>query len=508
LDGRRAVVTGGSGAIGSALSAALYDAGANVAIIGRSDSVYETAASVGMPERPIHGIRCDLTDRDALPAGFAEAVEMLGGIDILVACHGMVQAGEALSFDLGMWDETIESNLNSVFSLCQLAGASMLAQGYGKIVTFASMLSFGGGLRAAAYAASKGGVAQLTKALANEWSSKGINVNAIAPGYIKTKLNQHIWTDPVRNEQILARLPSGRWGDPADLKGPVVLLTSSASDYVHGIVLPVDGGWLARWDIMKPDWRFTRGIDSFAYHRYFGEHTRWETPLDFRWTTQDFIERARQLNVDGVSLQTCYLPALTEPVLNELQAQLGNLSRVLTWGHPDGLRGEIAPEAAGDLMALLPNARALGCRLVRFVAENHFFFHLNSGERIQRLVPVIREIAQDAARQELDLALENHADFVMRDLLTLIERLGASNLGICLDTGNAARVGDDPVEATRLAAPLVKMVHLKDLRVQADSRGDPTAWWPSAPLGQGDFDIPAILNALCDGGYQAACSSS
>jgi 2-dehydro-3-deoxy-D-gluconate 5-dehydrogenase len=246
LEGRRAVVTGGSGAIGSALTAALYEAGANVAIVGRSDSVYETAASVGVSERPVHSVRCDLTDRAALPAGFAEAVEKLGGIDILVASHGMVKAGDSLSFGLDTWDETIESNLNSVFSLCQLAGAPMLAQGYGKIVTIASMLAFGGGLRAAAYAASKGGVAQLTKALANEWSSRGINVNAIAPGYIKTSLNQHIWTDPVRNEQILARLPSGRWGEPADLKGAVVFLASSASDYVHGIVLPVDGGWLAR----------------------------------------------------------------------------------------------------------------------------------------------------------------------------------------------------------------------------------------------------------------------
>jgi 2-dehydro-3-deoxy-D-gluconate 5-dehydrogenase len=246
LEGRRAVVTGGGGAIGSALSAALYEAGAKVAIIGRSDSVEQIAASVGTPERPVYGVLCELTDRAALPIGFAEAVEKLGGIDILVACHGMVKAGESLNFDQATWDETVESNLNSVFTLCQLAGAPMLEQGYGKIITIASMLSFGGGLRAAAYAAAKGGVAQLTKALANEWSSKGINVNAIAPGYIKTKLNQHVWKDPVRHEQILARLPSGRWGEPDDLKGAVVFLASHASDYIHGIVLPVDGGWLAR----------------------------------------------------------------------------------------------------------------------------------------------------------------------------------------------------------------------------------------------------------------------
>lgn len=246
LAGRRAVVTGGGGAIGSALSAALYAAEADVVIIGRSDSVYSAAAAVGKPERPVQAVLCELTDRTALREGFAEALEKLGGIDILVACHGVVNAGDSISLEAAIWDETVESNLNSVFMLCQLAGAPMLAQGYGKIITIASMLSFGGGLRAAAYAASKGGVAQLTKALANEWSAKGVNVNSIAPGYVKTNLNRHIWTDPVRTEQVLARLPCGRWGEPDDLKGAVVFLASAASDYVHGIVLPVDGGWLAR----------------------------------------------------------------------------------------------------------------------------------------------------------------------------------------------------------------------------------------------------------------------
>jgi 2-deoxy-D-gluconate 3-dehydrogenase len=246
LDGRRAVVTGGGGAIGAALSAGLVEAGADVAIIGRSEGVHAAAAKIGTPARPVHAVIGDLTDRAALPVAFEAAVAALGGIDILVACHGMVKSSESLAVSAALWDETVESNLNSVFFLCQLAGAKMLAQGRGKIITIASMLSFGGGLRAAAYAAAKGGVAQMTKALANEWSGKGVNVNAIAPGYIKTKLNQHVWSDPVRHEQILARLPSGRWGEPDDLKGAVVFLASSASDYVHGIVLPVDGGWLAR----------------------------------------------------------------------------------------------------------------------------------------------------------------------------------------------------------------------------------------------------------------------
>lgn len=253
---------------------------------------------------------------------------------------------------------------------------------------------------------------------------------------------------------------------------------------------------------MKTISQFTLGIDSFAYHRYFGEQTRWETPLNLQWTTGDFIVHARQLEADAVSLQTCYLPPLTTLAVNEVRAQLGTIAPVLAWGHPAGLQGGTAPQAAADLMAWLPTAKALGCTLVRFVAGNQFSFHLDPQERIKRLLPLIREIAQEAAQHGLQLALENHADFIMRDLLTLIEGVGASHLGICFDSGNAVRVGDEVLEATRLAAPLVKMVHLKDLRVQAASQGDPTAWWPSAPVGQGDFDIPAILATLHAGGYR------
>src|SRR4029450_2036767 len=192
-------------------------------------------------------VRADLSDRKALRHGFEEAVESLGGLDILGASHGTLPAGAARGAAAEHWYETIEVNLTSVFELCRLAGALMVPRGSGKIVTIASMLSFQGGFRAAAYSASKGGVAQLTKALANEWAEHGVNVNAIAPGYVKTSLNSHIWRDdPQRSEAVLARLPAGRWGEPADLAGAAVFLASSASDYVHGIVLPVDGGWLGR----------------------------------------------------------------------------------------------------------------------------------------------------------------------------------------------------------------------------------------------------------------------
>jgi 2-deoxy-D-gluconate 3-dehydrogenase len=242
LTERRALVTGGGGGIGRGLARALVDAGASVAVLGRSESADEAAAELSGI-----AVRADLTDREALRAGFAEAVAGLQGLDILVNSHGIGRASDALDHDLADWDEVIEVNLTATFELCQLAGRIMVAQGRGKIVNIASVLSFQGGLRVSSYAASKGGVSQLTMALANEWAPHGVNVNAIAPGYVKTELNARIWRDdPVRTAQIDARIPAGHWGDPADMGGAAVFLCSAASDYVHGVTLPVDGGWLAR----------------------------------------------------------------------------------------------------------------------------------------------------------------------------------------------------------------------------------------------------------------------
>jgi 2-deoxy-D-gluconate 3-dehydrogenase len=242
LTGRRALVTGGSGGIGRGLADALAQAGATVAVLGRSDRTDEVAAEIGgVP------IRSDLADREDLRRGFDEAVERLGGLDVLVNSHGIGRPSEAVDHDLADWDDVIEVNLTASFQLCTRAGRIMLDQGRGKIVNIASMLSFQGGVRVPSYAASKGGIASLTMALANEWAPHGVNVNAIAPGYVKTEMNARIWRDdPVRTAQIDARIPAGRWADPADLGGAVVFLSSSASDYVHGIILPVDGGWLGR----------------------------------------------------------------------------------------------------------------------------------------------------------------------------------------------------------------------------------------------------------------------
>jgi len=242
LTGRRALVTGGGRGLGRGMAGALVEAGATVALVGRSEQVGGAARELGGV-----AVRADLADAGEREAAFDRAVAELGGLDVLVTAHGATRRAPALEHTFAEWDAVVATNLTSVFELCRLAGSRMVAQLSGKIVTVASMLSFSGGLNVSAYAASKGGVAQLTKALANERAPHGVNVNAIAPGYFRTELTAPLWRDsPERNAEILARLPAGRWGEPPDLAGAVVFLASAASDYVHGIVLPVDGGWLAR----------------------------------------------------------------------------------------------------------------------------------------------------------------------------------------------------------------------------------------------------------------------
>lgn len=239
LSGRRALVTGGGGGIGLGLAAALADAGAHVAILGRSPTAEEGAARIGGT-----AVRADLSDRDDLERGFGTAVDSLGGLDILVASHGTLHAGPALETSLAEWDATLEVNLTSVFELCRLAGALMVPRGAGKIVTIASMLSFQGGFRAAAYSASKGGVAQLTKALANEWAPHGVNVNAIAPGVFRTDLNTALLDAP-RGQEFKMRTPMKRFGQIEELVGAAIFLAADASTFVTGHVLAVDGGFLA-----------------------------------------------------------------------------------------------------------------------------------------------------------------------------------------------------------------------------------------------------------------------
>ena len=242
ISGKKAIVTGACGGLGREIARALQEAGAEVAALDISGRLEEVCAAEGFA----HAVQVDLGDRDSLQKGFAEALEKLGGrLDILVNCAGVQRRYPCEDFPMKDWDFVLEINLNAVFELSQLAGRVMLAQGGGKIINVASMLSYFGGKNVPAYAASKGGVMQLTRALAVAWAKRGVQVNAIAPGYMATEMNTALMADPVRSASILERIPAGRWGTGADVAGPVLFLASPASDYLSGAIIPVDGGYLS-----------------------------------------------------------------------------------------------------------------------------------------------------------------------------------------------------------------------------------------------------------------------
>ena len=247
LGGKNALVTGSSRGLGAAIAIALAQAGANVGCHGRSTGGEATSKHIRQLGRKSFYLAGDMADSDFHSVLIDKTVKEFGSIDILVNNAGAIRRAPAMEFPQNYWDELIAVNLTAVFRLSQLAGQDMLRRGAkGKILNIASILSFQGGITVPAYAAAKGGVAQLTKALANEWASKGINVNAIAPGYMVTDNTTALRQDPQRSHQILERIPAGRWGTPSDMAGAVVFLCSSASDYVHGHVLLVDGGWMGR----------------------------------------------------------------------------------------------------------------------------------------------------------------------------------------------------------------------------------------------------------------------
>jgi 2-dehydro-3-deoxy-D-gluconate 5-dehydrogenase len=246
LDGSVALVTGASTGLGQAIAVALAEAGANVACHGNTHAPDETCAAVMKVGRQSLAVTGDLSVRETPRHLIGQTIAHFGQLDILVNNAGTIRRAPATSFSEEDWATVIEVNLSSVFRLSQLAGQHMIARGRGKILNVASLLSFQGGITVPAYAASKGGVAQLTKALANEWAARGVNVNAIAPGYMRTNNTKALQQDETRNRQILERIPAGRWGEPSDLAGAAVFLCSAASDYVNGHVLVVDGGWMGR----------------------------------------------------------------------------------------------------------------------------------------------------------------------------------------------------------------------------------------------------------------------
>jgi len=247
LEGKNALVTGSRRGLGAAIAVALAEAGANVACHSRDSKPPEICDTIRQLGRNCVYLAGDLAKADACDSLFARTLDEFGSLDVLVNNAGVIRRAPATEFSQEFWDEIITANLTTVFRLSQLAGRHMIERSVrGKILNIASLLSFQGGILVPAYAAAKGGVAQLTKALANEWASKSINVNAIAPGYMNTDNTAALRGDPVRSRQIIERIPAGRWGEPSDLAGAAVFLCSPASDYVHGHVLVVDGGWMSR----------------------------------------------------------------------------------------------------------------------------------------------------------------------------------------------------------------------------------------------------------------------
>lgn len=245
LEGRVAIVTGTSGGLGQAIAVALAEAGADIAGVGVSDSS-DTAAQVTALGCRYLQVKADLSSIKPVSGIIERTLAELGGLHILVNNAGIIRRNDAVDFSEHDWDDVMNVNIKSAFFLAQAAGRHFIAQGRGKIINIASMLSFQGGIRVPSYTASKSGIAGITKLLANEWGAKGVNVNAIAPGYMATDNTALLRADADRNKSILERIPAGRWGVPADLGGTAVFLAASASDYVNGAVIPVDGGWLAR----------------------------------------------------------------------------------------------------------------------------------------------------------------------------------------------------------------------------------------------------------------------
>ncbi|MFN3511474.1 MAG: 2-dehydro-3-deoxy-D-gluconate 5-dehydrogenase KduD [Phenylobacterium sp.] len=245
LEGRVAVVTGANTGLGQGIAVALAKAGADVAAVGRSPAE-ETGRQVEAAGRRFTFVEADLSSIEPVERVVRTTVERLGGLDILVNNAGIIRRADAIDFTEADWDAVMDTNLKTAFFLSQAAAREMLKAGGGKIVNIVSMLSFQGGIRVPSYTASKSGLAGLTKLLANEWAAKGINVNAIAPGYFETNNTEALRADEGRSREILGRIPAGRWGRPEDLGGAAVFLASRAADYMHGAVVPVDGGWLAR----------------------------------------------------------------------------------------------------------------------------------------------------------------------------------------------------------------------------------------------------------------------
>lgn len=246
LHGKVAIVTGASRGLGRSMAIALARAGAKLTLVGRQSNLDETEARIREAGGEALQVVCDQTTADGVEAIVSGCLERWGRVDVLVNNAGTFRRKPALDWTAAEWDEVVELSMGSVFALCQRVGREMLVQGSGKIINIASVLSYQGGFTVPAYAASRHGLVGLTQALANEWASRGVNVNAIAPGYMDTDLVAGLKADPKRERELMARVPAGRWGRPDEVDGACVFLASAASDFMHGATVVVDGGWLSR----------------------------------------------------------------------------------------------------------------------------------------------------------------------------------------------------------------------------------------------------------------------
>ena len=245
LTGKTAIVTGGSTGLGAGMSLALAEAGADIILVDHNERT-QIASDINKLGRKTLSLTGDLTDLDFIRKVVDDVIDSFDKIDILVNNAGIIRRTPAIDYSEKDWDDVMNLNSKSLFFLSQAVAQDMMKRGYGKIINIASLLTFTGGLTVPSYAASKGAVGQITKALANEWASKGICINAIVPGYMETNNTKPLREDPKRFKEISDRIPTGRWGKPDDLKGAVIFLASNASDYVNGHLLAVDGGWLVR----------------------------------------------------------------------------------------------------------------------------------------------------------------------------------------------------------------------------------------------------------------------
>lgn len=247
VNGKKAIITGGAQGLGFSMTEAFHNAGVEIAVIDISDEISNVASKLKANDAKIHAVKGNLLDIDSLRQSFNEALYKLGGtVDILINSAGLIERKPALEFSLDSWHRILGLNVTAVFELSRLAAVEMKKQGSGKIINMGSILSVLGGFNAAAYSTSKGAVLQLTKSLSNEWAEYGIQVNAIAPGYMLTTMNTDLMNDPVRGSQVEARIPAKRWGTPQDVAGVALFLAAPASDYVTGTLIPVDGGVLGR----------------------------------------------------------------------------------------------------------------------------------------------------------------------------------------------------------------------------------------------------------------------